>query len=60
VRTGDPAEKSDQDVLAVFIELDGASENLVVDLRVTVQFLDPTVETTGTHFSTTRFSASSF
>lgn len=39
VRTGDPAEKSDRDVLEVFIDLDGASEGLVVDLRVTVQFL---------------------
>lgn len=39
VRTGDPAEKSDRDVLEVFIDLDGAGEHLVVDLRVTVQFL---------------------
>ena len=39
VRTGDPAEKSDRDVLEVFIDLDGAGEDLVVDLRVTVQFL---------------------
>lgn len=38
VRTGDPAEKSDRDVLEVFIDLDGG-EQLVVDLRVTVQFL---------------------
>jgi HlyD family secretion protein len=39
VRTGDPAEKSDRDVLEVFIELDGDGQALVVDLRVTVQFL---------------------
>jgi HlyD family secretion protein len=39
VRTGDPAEKSDRDVLEVWIDLDGAGEHLVVDLRVTVQFL---------------------
>ncbi|MEK6299968.1 MAG: HlyD family efflux transporter periplasmic adaptor subunit [Acidobacteriota bacterium] len=39
VRTGDPAEKSDRDVLEVFIDLDGGGEHLVVDLRVTVQFL---------------------
>lgn len=39
VRTGDPAEKSDRDVLEVWIDLDDAGLDLVVDLRVTVQFL---------------------
>jgi len=39
VRTGDPAEKSDRDVLEVWIDLDGSDERVVVDLRVTVQFL---------------------
>jgi HlyD family secretion protein len=39
VRTGDPAEKSDRDVLEVFIDIEGVGEHLVVDLRVTVQFL---------------------
>jgi HlyD family secretion protein len=39
VRTGDPAEKSDRDVLEVWIDLNDADEHLVVDLRVTVQFL---------------------
>jgi len=39
VRTGDPAEKSDRDVLEVMAEMDGTGEGLVVGLRVTVQFL---------------------
>ncbi|MCI0491274.1 MAG: HlyD family efflux transporter periplasmic adaptor subunit [Blastocatellia bacterium] len=39
VRTGDPAEKSDRDVLEVLIDLDEASAALVVGLRVTVRFL---------------------
>lgn len=40
VKTGDPAEKSDRDVLEVMVDLDSASQPLVVGLRVTVQFLD--------------------
>jgi len=39
VHTGDPAEKSDRDVLEVMAEMDGTDEGLVVGLRVTVQFL---------------------
>lgn len=39
VRTGDPAEKSDRDVLEVLIDLDEVDARLVVGLRVTVQFL---------------------
>lgn len=40
VRTGDPAEKSDRDVLEVLIDLAPTeSKLLVVGLRVTVQFL---------------------
>ena len=39
VRTGDPAEKSDRDVLEVLIDLDETDARLVVGLRVTVQFL---------------------
>lgn len=39
VRTGDPAEKSDRDVLEVLIELDERDERLVVGLRTTVRFL---------------------
>lgn len=39
VRTGDPAEKSDRDVLEVLIDLDELDARLVIGLRVTVQFL---------------------
>ncbi|MGE0885332.1 MAG: HlyD family secretion protein [Blastocatellales bacterium] len=39
VRTGDPAEKSDRDVLEVLIDLDDLDARLVIGLRVTVQFL---------------------
>ncbi len=39
VRTGDPAEKSDRDVLEVLVELDERDERLVVGLRTTVRFL---------------------
>jgi ABC exporter DevB family membrane fusion protein len=39
VRTGDPAEKSDRDVLEVLIDVDGQDKALVVGLRVTIQFL---------------------
>jgi ABC exporter DevB family membrane fusion protein len=39
VRTGDPAEKADRDVLEVLIDLDEKDKALVVGLRVTAQFL---------------------
>jgi multidrug resistance efflux pump len=39
VRTGDPAEKSDRDVLEVLIELDERDERLAVGLRTTVRFV---------------------
>jgi len=39
VRTGDPAEKSDRDVLEVLIELAERDERLVVGLRTSVRFL---------------------
>jgi HlyD family secretion protein len=39
VRTGDPAEKSDQDVLEVSVELDRQDPRLFVGLRVTTLFL---------------------
>jgi multidrug resistance efflux pump len=39
VRTGDPAEKSDRDVLEVLVDLEEIDERLVVGLRTTVQFL---------------------
>jgi HlyD family secretion protein len=39
VRTGDPAEKSDRDVLEVLIDVEGKDPALVVGLRVTTQFL---------------------
>jgi multidrug resistance efflux pump len=39
VRTGDPAEKSDRDVLEVLVDLEETDERLVVGLRTTVQFL---------------------
>jgi len=40
VRTGDPAEKSDRDVLEVLIDLDETEKHLVVGLRMSVQFLN--------------------
>jgi len=39
VRTGDPAEKSDRDVLEVLVDLDETDKRLAVGLRVTVRFL---------------------
>jgi len=39
VRTGDPAEKADRDVLEVLIDLDVKDKALPVGLRVTTQFL---------------------
>jgi HlyD family secretion protein len=39
VKTGDPAEKSDRDVLDVLVDLDRAEPRLVVGLRVTTLFL---------------------
>jgi HlyD family secretion protein len=39
VRSGDPAEKSDRDVLEVLIDVEGRDKALVVGLRVTTQFL---------------------
>lgn len=39
VRTGDPAEKSDRDVLEVLVDLAERDERLVIGLRTTVQFL---------------------
>jgi multidrug resistance efflux pump len=39
VKTGDPAEKSDRDVLEVLVDLDGQDPLLVVGLRVTAMFL---------------------
>lgn len=38
VRTGDPAEKSDQDILEVLIDLKKVDEPLAIGLRATVQF----------------------
>jgi HlyD family secretion protein len=40
VRTGDPAEKSDRDVLEVLIDLEETEGYLVVGLRTSVQFLN--------------------
>jgi len=37
-RTGDPAEKSDRDMLDVLVNLDHAAKDLPLGLRVTVQF----------------------
>jgi HlyD family secretion protein len=37
-RTGDPAERSDRDVLEVLVALDDTTTRLVPDLRVTVRF----------------------
>nr|AEQ20611.1 RND family efflux transporter MFP subunit [uncultured bacterium CSLF43] len=40
VRTGDPADKADRDVLEVFAALEPAAADLPLGLRTTVQFLD--------------------
>jgi HlyD family secretion protein len=40
VRTGNPAEKSDRDVLEVLVDLDETAEYLIVGLRTSVQFLN--------------------
>src|ERR1041384_165607 len=40
VRTGDPAEKADRDILEVLIDLDEKDKALVIGLRVTAQFLN--------------------
>jgi HlyD family secretion protein len=40
VRSGDPAEKADRDVMEVLVELDRPEPRLVIGLRVTVQFLE--------------------
>jgi multidrug resistance efflux pump len=40
VRSGDPSEKSDRDVLDVIVELDQTDARLVVGLRVTAQFIN--------------------
>jgi hypothetical protein len=37
-RTGDPAERSDRDVLEVLIDLESTDMRLVPELRVTVRF----------------------
>jgi len=39
VRTGDPAEKADRDVLEVLIDLDEKDKACVVGLRITAQFM---------------------
>ncbi len=39
VRTGDPAEKSDRDVLEVLVDLAKTDDRLVIGLRTTVRFL---------------------
>jgi multidrug resistance efflux pump len=39
-RSGDPAEKSDRDVLEVLVDLDRQDPRLVLGLRVTARFLD--------------------
>ena len=41
VRTGDPADKGDRDVLEVLVDLDRQDPRLVVGLRVTALFLEP-------------------
>jgi hypothetical protein len=38
VKTGDPAEKADRDVLEVFASLDPSAAMLPVGLRTTIQF----------------------
>lgn len=40
VRTGDPADKADRDVLEVFAALEAAAGDLPLGLRTTVQFLE--------------------
>lgn len=40
VRSGDPAEKSDRDVLEVIVALASTDATLKVGLRVTVKFLE--------------------
>lgn len=40
VRTGDPADKADRDVLEVYAALDQSSSDLPIGLRITVQFLN--------------------
>lgn len=40
VRTGEPSEKSDRDVMDVLVELNKAENRLIVGLRVTAQFTD--------------------
>lgn len=42
VRTGDPAEKSDRDVLEVLVDLHDTHGYLIVGLRTSVQFLNKT------------------
>ena len=37
-RTGDPAERSDRDILEVLVDLDGAAKDLPLGLRVRAQF----------------------
>jgi hypothetical protein len=39
-KTGDPAEKSDRDVLEVVVDLDRQDPRLVFGLRVTTRFLE--------------------
>jgi len=39
ISTGDPADKSDRDVLEAVVDLEGNSRPLPIGLRVTVQFL---------------------
>jgi HlyD family secretion protein len=41
VRSGDPAEKRDRDVLEVVVDLDAEDARLVIGLRVTALFLKP-------------------
>ena len=43
VRSGDPAEKSDRDVLETIVDVDQTDKRLVVGLRVTAQFLGETI-----------------
>jgi len=40
VRSGDPAEKADRDVLDVLVDIDQPDPGLVIGLRVTVSFLE--------------------
>jgi HlyD family secretion protein len=48
VRTGDPAEKSDRDVLEVLVDLDRQDPRLFVGIRVTTLFLKNTKSTSPT------------